>query len=306
MNGILNVLKPPGMTSFDVTAYLRGLTRVKKIGHTGTLDPGAAGVLPICIGNAARAIEYIADKDKQYRAELTLGITTDTQDCYGNIISKQGASIHKTKIKEALESFKGSYSQIPPMYSAVKIGGKKLYEMARKGIEIERKPRNVEIYSIEIIEIKDSAANDCFEIPTIRVLFDVKCSKGTYIRTLCADAGERLGCGGHMSFLVRTEAAGFNIMSALTLEDIKKMAQDGTLENALIRVDKVFDGYDMYELKEEEERKFLNGAFLELSGKGFSKGTLVRIYGSKGKFLALGEVISREGKLLLKSKKRFI
>jgi len=306
MNGILNVLKPPGMTSFDVTAYLRGLTREKKIGHTGTLDPGAAGVLPVCIGNAARAIEYIADKDKQYRAELTLGITTDTQDSFGNVTSRKGAGIHDEKIIEVLESFKGIYSQIPPMYSAVKIGGKKLYEMARKGIEIERKPRNVKIYSIEVINIKKNPATDRFEVPTVRVLFDVKCSKGTYIRTLCADAGERLGCGGHMSFLVRTEAAGFSIMSAFTLEDIKKMAQEGTLENALISVDKVFDGYDRYELKQEEERKFLNGAFIELGGKGFTKGTKVRIYGSEGKFLALGEVIIREGKLLLKSEKRFI
>jgi len=162
MNGILNVLKPPGMTSFDVVAYLRGILKIKKIGHTGTLDPGAAGVLPVCTGKATKAIEYLSDKDKVYRAELLLGVSTDTQDSYGEVIREQEVKASVEDIEKVIKSFEGDYSQLPPMYSAVKMNGKKLYELARSGIEVERTPRKVKIHFINILSIRGN-----------RVVFDV-------------------------------------------------------------------------------------------------------------------------------------
>ena len=165
MNGILNILKPPGMTSFDVVAYLRGLLRIKKIGHTGTLDPLAVGVLPVCIGSATKAIEFLMEKDKLYRAELTLGVSTDTQDASGEIVSIKAVNCTDEEIINAVRSFTGKYMQMPPMYSALKVNGKKLYELAREGITIERKSREVEIYSVDIIKIE--------RIDKVRVLFDI-------------------------------------------------------------------------------------------------------------------------------------
>jgi tRNA pseudouridine55 synthase len=201
------------MTSFDVVSYLRGVLKTKKIGHAGTLDPIAAGVLPIFVGKATKAIEFVMGEDKLYRAELTLGVGTDTQDSSGRVISKSKVEASDESIAEAVRSFTGVYSQLPPMFSALKVNGKKLYEMARKGIEVERRPREVEIHSIDIIEINRNKDD-------VTVLFDVHCSKGTYIRTLCYDIGEKLGCGGHMSFLLRKRAGIFNIESSVVLEKI--------------------------------------------------------------------------------------
>lgn len=306
MDGILNILKPPGMTSFDVVAYLRGVLKTKKIGHTGTLDPGAAGVLPICIGTATKAIEYITDTDKLYRAEMTLGVSTDTQDSYGEITSIRTVKLTDDKIKEAIESFVGKYEQIPPMYSAIKVNGKRLYELARQGLEVKRKPRSVEIYSIDVIDIK----NIIKETPaglnkTTKVIFDVVCSKGTYIRTLCHDIGEKLGCGGHMSFLVRTGAGIFRISSAVTLEDVKTIANDGRLGSILVETDKVFLNFEKVVLDKDIEKKFLNGVFISYNIKGFIPGSLLRVYNTKKNFIALGEIVDRKGRLFLKSKKRF-
>ena len=229
MDGIINVLKPTGMTSFDVVGYLRSVLRMKKIGHTGTLDPAAAGVLPVCTGKATKAIEFLMNKDKVYRAELTLGIETDTQDGTGRVIRKKEVSVSESRIEDALKSFVGSYNQIPPMYSALKVDGKKLYELARSGIEVERNAREVKVYFVNILDVKSN-----------RVIFDVGCSKGTYIRTLCSDIGEKLGCGGHMSFLVRTKSGVFNISDSLTLEEIKNHVEVDVLDRYVIGVEKVF------------------------------------------------------------------
>lgn len=313
MDGILNVLKPPGMTSFDVVAHLRGLTGIRKIGHAGTLDPLATGVLPVCTGLATRAIEFLMDKDKYYRAELTLGVTTDTQDSSGRILSSVPVLNSDEEIIKAVISFMGKYPQMPPMYSALKVDGKRLYELAREGTEIERQHRVVEVYSAEVLDIKRSAG--------IKVLLDVHCSKGTYIRTLCADIGERLKCGGHMSFLLRKRAGPFDIGSAFTLEELQKRKTNGTLSDAYTKVEKVFSGLSAYKLEKLEEKKFCNGMQLPIPNDVYPDGlansrsgqleaagnkeNLIRVYDSLGEFIALGEVCKRESDTYLKVKKFF-
>ncbi len=297
MDGILNILKPPGMTSFDVVSWLRGVLKTKKIGHTGTLDPMATGVLPVCVGKATKAIEYMMDKDKLYRAELTLGSATDTQDSSGTVISCTEIISTDSEITEAILSFKGRYMQLPPMYSAIKVDGRKLYELAREGTEIERKPRELEIYSIDIIKIdRDSE---------VRVLLDVHCSKGTYIRTLCADIGDKLGCGGHMSFLLRKKAGAFGLESALTLEEINEMAASGQIGSIMAEADTVFEGFQAITLNAADEKKLLNGVRVVINGcPGLGSG-YVRVYNESERFLALGELSGTEDRLELKSKKIF-
>ncbi|NLL04329.1 MAG: tRNA pseudouridine(55) synthase TruB [Clostridiaceae bacterium] len=294
MDGILNILKPTGMTSFDVVAYLRGLLKEKKIGHTGTLDPGAVGVLPVCIGKATKTIEYLTDKDKIYRAELTLGISTDTQDSYGTVLKVSEVEFTREQIYSAIMSFVGSYDQIPPMYSAVKIEGKKLYELARDGITIERKPRKVTIYSIDIIEIKGNKA-----------IFDVVCSKGTYIRTLCSDIGDKLGCGGHMSFLVRTRSGRFELSDSLTLEEILEFSKDNSISSKLSTIEDVFDDFDRIDLNSSETKKLINGAYAEIKRKSLREGIMFKTYDVNGHFIGISEVLLIKGRLLLKMKKRF-
>ncbi len=294
MDGILNVLKPPGMTSFDIVAYLRSLLKEKKIGHTGTLDPGAVGVLPVCIGKATKTIEYLTDKDKVYRAELTLGVSTDTQDNYGNVLKVCEVNFTKEQICNAIKSFVGRYSQIPPMYSAIKVEGKKLYELAREGITIERKPRDVTIHSINILDIRDNKA-----------VFDVECSKGTYIRTLCSDIGDKLGCGGHMSFLVRTKAGNFELSDSLTLEEIYEHSRDNSISGRLSSIEDTFKDYDRVYLNSYETKKIINGAYVELKDSALKKGTILRTYDDNVRFVGLSEVMLIKGCLLLKMKKQF-
>lgn len=210
-SGIVNVLKPPGVTSHDVVSYVRRVYGLKKVGHAGTLDPGAAGVLPVFLGPATRLIEFTADADKAYRAELTFGYATDSGDDSGEVIaSREGFSLPPAdEIAAVLASFVGENEQIPPMHSAIKVGGRKLYELARAGIAVERQPRSVTISAISLARVA---------APTI--LFDVTCSKGTYIRTLCADIGARAGCPAVMSFLVRTRVGGFTLADAKSFEEI--------------------------------------------------------------------------------------
>lgn len=300
MNGILNILKPPGMTSFDVVGYLRGVTKIKKIGHTGTLDPGAVGVLPICIGSATKAIEYMTDKDKVYRAEMTLGVSTDTQDSSGQILEQKPVNVTSEEVSRVVTQFIGKLQQVPPMYSAIKVEGKKLYELARSGITVERMPREIEVYSINIIKNIDEKGKG-----PKTVILDVHCSKGTYIRTLCHDIGEQLGCGGHMSFLVRLKAGSFTIASALTLQEVASLHHEGRLYENLLSPDQVFDNLSAVQLEEVEESRFLNGVYINLREGNHKEGDSVRVYDRMGKFLAVGEVISKQGLLLLKSKKVF-
>jgi len=224
-------LKPPGMTSHDVISFLRRTLKIRKAGHTGTLDPGVAGVLAVCLGKATKAIEYMEDGIKHYRAEVSFGRTTDTQDSFGHTVKVYDASlITEGQAKNAILSWRGKHLQMPPMVSAVKHKGKKLYELAREGKEVPRCPRPVEIYEINIIRFRG------FGTPNPSVLFDLTCSRGTYVRTLCHDTGEVLGCGGYMSFLVRTGTGNLDISDSLMLEEILEKTENGNIRDCIIPV----------------------------------------------------------------------
>ena len=232
INGMINVYKERGFTSFDVVAKLRGILHVKKIGHTGTLDPDATGVLPICVGSATKVCELLTDKDKVYEAVLHLGVTTDTEDATGQVLrddSEHARLLSEEAVRNAIESFVGTYAQVPPMYSALKVNGQKLCDLARKGMTVERKARNVTIYSIEIKKM---------ELPFVTM--QVHCSKGTYIRTLCADIGEKLGVGGSMESLVRTRVSVFRLEEAHTLAQIEEYCKQDELSKLMMSVDSLF------------------------------------------------------------------
>jgi tRNA pseudouridine55 synthase len=295
MDGILNILKPPGMTSFDVVAYLRGILKTRKIGHTGNLDPEEVGVLPVCIGNATKAIEFITDKDKTYIAEITLGIETDTQDATGNINSTKEVCVERSGFEDVLKTFEGKINQIPPMYSAVKINGKKLYELAREGKTVERKPREVNVYSLKCIGQRSKD----------KYLMEIKCSKGTYIRTLCADIGNELSCGAHMSFLVRTNAGSFDISSSMRLSEIRELSDSEKINEKLISVEKVFEDLKSIVLDSDSTKKYLNGVTVNVTEKPLGK-ELVRVYAGERGFIALGELFESNGVYKLKSEKLFL
>ena len=249
INGILNIYKEKGYTSHDVVARLRGIFGQKKIGHTGTLDPDAEGVLPVCLGRATKVCDLLTDKDKTYEAVLLLGKETDTQDITGTVLKECDPSeITEETAKKCIESFIGEYDQIPPMYSALKVNGKKLYELAREGKVVERKSRKVQIYDIRIKEMK---------LPRIRM--EVSCSKGTYIRTLCNDVGEVLGVGGCMESLIRTRVSAFQIKDAKTLEEIGALKQEGMLEEILVPIDEMFPLYPKITVKDDWKAFAKNG-----------------------------------------------
>lgn len=278
INGIINIYKEAGFTSHDVVAKLRGIVKQKKIGHTGTLDPDAVGVLPVCFGNATKLCDMLTDKTKEYRARMLLGRTSDTQDASGTILTEKEVSASEEEVREAVMSFVGTYDQIPPMYSALKVNGKKLYELARQGVEIERKPRTVEIHHIHIEEIA---------LPY--VTFTVGCSKGTYIRTLCADIGDKLGCGALMESLVRTRVGTFPIEEALKLSQVEELVREGRLEERVIAPDAVFEEYEAITALPEADKALLNGNKLYFRQvravrKRFADGEWVRVYASNGTF----------------------
>lgn len=230
INGIINVYKEAGFTSHDVVAKLRGIVKQKKIGHTGTLDPDATGVLPVCLGNATKLCDMLTDKSKEYVTTMRLGFCTDTQDISGTVQKTAKVNVTEEMVKETVLSFVGRYDQIPPMYSALKVGGKKLYELAREGKEVERAARSIEIFSIEILNVS---------LP--EVTMRVHCSKGTYIRTLCHDIGLKLGCFGTMVKLERTKVASFLLENAHTLSEIEAYVKEGKLEEILTKTEDMFD-----------------------------------------------------------------
>lgn len=282
IHGIINIYKERGFTSHDVVAKLRGIVGQKKIGHTGTLDPEAEGVLPVCLGKATKLCDMLTDKDKTYETVLLLGTTTDTQDIFGTVCSERilEPSIDEAAVKACIMGFVGAYEQVPPMYSALKINGKKLYELARKGIEVERKARPVTIYDIVIKEIA---------LPRVRM--EVTCSKGTYIRTLCHDIGEKLGCGGCMESLLRTKVSRFELQDAWTLKEVQKKKDAGKLEELVVPIDAMFTQYQAVTLKEEYESFVLNGnLFLMKHVKEpitVEVNEQVRVYDGQGQFLAI-------------------
>jgi len=277
MDGIINVDKPLGITSHDVVYRLRKLLNIKKIGHTGTLDPDAGGVLPMCIGKGTKLAELLTATDKQYLAEMTLGAITDTQDKSGEILESFEVNVSEEEIKEAVKTFIGEISQIPPMYSAIKIDGKKLYELAREGKTIERQARTVLIKNIEIKEIK-------LEQNTVTMLVD--CSKGTYIRTLCEDIGKTLGCGGYMSALTRTKSGRFDISDAFTLEQIEKMLQSGDM-SFFVPVEDAIPEYPRIVVAENNARKIRYG--IKTSVQGLEIGKTYRVFDEQNDFLVIAQ-----------------
>ena len=282
IHGIINVYKEKGYTSHDVVAKLRGIVGQKKIGHTGTLDPDATGVLPVCLGKATKLCDLLTDKDKTYEAVMLLGRTTDTQDITGEILEEKSIqNLTENTVRETIMKFVGDYEQIPPMYSALKVNGKKLYELAREGKTIERKARPVKILEIRILEM---------DLPRVRM--EVSCSKGTYIRTLCNDIGEKLGCGGCMESLIRTRVSGFQIADAKTLDEIQKIRQEGRLDEILIPIDEMFPVYPKIIIKEKWKAFAKNGNPLEpkmLTDRKTVAGDneQVRLYDEDGKFIAI-------------------
>lgn len=287
MNGVINVYKEAGFTSHDVVAKLRGIVKQKKIGHTGTLDPDAEGVLPVCLGNATKLCGLLTEKEKTYRAVLLLGQTTDTQDTSGRVLTEAPVNVGEEEVRETILSFLGDYDQIPPMYSALKVNGKKLYELARAGKEVERQARRVRILEIQIQEIR---------LP--EVVFTVTCSSGTYIRTLCQDIGEKLGCGGCMKRLLRTKVDRFELADSHKLSELEALMKAGRIEEVLLPVDDVFAACPAVRVKPESDRLIRNGNpfgkedIAEVTGECPAEGTeleltCVRVYNSDGEFCGL-------------------
>ena len=286
LDGVLNIYKEKGYTSHDVVARLRRIVGQKKIGHTGTLDPEAEGVLPVCLGKATKLCDLLTDKDKTYEAVLLLGISTDTQDTTGKILEeKNTADLREEAVREVVLSFEGEYDQIPPMFSALKVGGKKLYELARDGKEVERKPRHVQIYRIRILQI---------DLPRVRM--EVTCSKGTYIRTLCHDIGEKLGCGGCMESLLRTRVERFGVAESLRISEVEQLMDEGTLQEHMIKVDEMFPDYQKVYLTPEASAAVRNGNSFRLGDviwiselSGFQNAERVRVYDEERNFIAVYE-----------------
>lgn len=283
INGIINVYKERGYTSHDVVAKLRGILKQKKIGHTGTLDPEAQGVLPVCLGNATKVCDMLTDQTKEYRAVLLLGIRTDTQDITGTVLEERPVSCTGEEVRSCIGRFTGVQEQIPPMYSALKVNGKKLYELARQGIEVERRARRITIEKIQINDI-------CLPEADITVT----CSKGTYIRTLCNDIGETLGCGGCMKSLLRTRVGSFCIGDSVRLDDIEACREAGEIDRIVCPTDSIFGELHKLCLSPEAERLVRNGNPLHpglVSGltEKPREGEQFRLYGRAGDFLAVYE-----------------
>lgn len=293
VHGIINVYKEKGFTSFDVVAKLRGIMKQKKIGHTGTLDPDAEGVLPVCLGKATKVCDLLTDKSKEYEAVMLLGKMTDTQDITGTILEEKEVLVSEEQVLEAVYSFVGDYMQIPPMYSALKVNGQKLCDLARAGKTVERQARPVIIHEIEITKI---------ELP--RVWMRVYCSKGTYIRTLCQDIGEKLGCGACMESLLRTKVSEFVLKDALRLSEIEKLVKERTegiapadwntsMFDFVHSVDSVFLQYKKVEVKAEYNKVLYNGNRIEKEMiEGYQielEKEPIRIYDEKGDFIGIYE-----------------
>ncbi len=281
---ILCIDKPQDFTSFDVVAKLRGMSGIRRVGHAGTLDPMATGVLPVFFGRATKACDILPVQDKRYTARFQLGLTTDTLDITGRVTSTSGRRATTEEVQRAAASFAGETLQVPPMYSAIRVGGQRLYDLARQGIEVERKPRPVMIYELHLTGADEDKQE--FEI-------DVLCAKGTYIRTLCADIGSTLGTGACVTFLRRTMAAGFTIEQCITLDEAQRLTDEGRLQECFLPVEQAFSRLPSVRLNEGQTRRFLNGAPLNASRIGPLAGlpdTDVSVMGFDGAFLGLGGI----------------
>lgn len=294
-NGVLIIDKPQDFTSFDVCALLRGLLRTKKIGHAGTLDPMATGVLPVFVGKATKAIELLPVHGKEYETSFRLGICTTTQDIWGEITKTAPFSVTREQLEAVLPEFRGDIMQTPPMYSAVSVDGKRLYELARKGVEIDRPARQITIEKLELMSFDEKTGEG-----TLRCA----CSKGTYIRTLVADIGDRLGCGAAITALRRTVACGYSLENAVTIEEARRLKEEGTLEDRLLSMESAFTGYRCAVVTDNQTVRVKNGGALALDRiKPFEakeNGEYVRIKSRDGEFLAIGMVSLDDSELKIK------
>lgn len=297
INGIINIYKEKGYTSHDVVAKLRGIVSQKKIGHTGTLDPDAVGVLPVCLGKGTKLCDMLTDKDKVYEAVLLLGITTDTEDTSGTILEQKPVTISEDQVREIVQGFVGEYDQIPPMYSALKVNGKKLYELARAGQVVERSPRKVLIHAIEIVKI---------ELP--RVTMRIHCSKGTYIRSLCRDIGQAAGCGGCMEELTRTRVGIFSIEDSYTLDQIIELRDTRQLSHAIHKIENMFLQYESVTVSHKFDKLIYNGNKFginhTINAMIPADGQLVRVYDEDQNFIGIYEYC--DGQKLYSPRKMFI
>lgn len=285
MNGVINVYKPKGITSFDAVRLIKKVSKEKKVGHTGTLDPLASGVLPICLGKATKLVDYIMNGNKVYKAKMKLGEITDTYDREGKILAKREVNVTEKDVEEALKSFIGEILQVPPMYSALKVNGKKLYELARQGIEVERKARSVTIFNINISNI---------ELPY--VTFTVECSKGTYIRSLCYDIGEKLGSGAVMWELERCSSGVFDIDSSVKLDELT----EENFEENLISIDECLREYESIQFDKQFEKLLINGLSI-MDPRVLSKvreNTVYKVYDINGEVIGLGSLTVKGFKII--------
>lgn len=287
MTGLICLNKPKEITSFSAVAKVRGITREKKCGHTGTLDPMATGVLPIMLGGATRFIDFLPDSDKGYVAEFKLGVVTDTLDITGEVLEENNFSVTKEEMKSVLLNFKGTISQIPPMYSAVSVDGQRLYDLARKGIEVERQARKVEVKELELLEFDEETG-----IGKIEVL----CSKGTYIRSIIDDFGKKLGCGATMISLVRTKAMGIDLSECIFLEDLQNIKDTSNdFSSVVVSVEKLFECYPQIFVSEAQSHRFSNGGSLMRDRlKKNLKDGIYRVYSNEKIFLGLGELSEQD------------
>lgn len=296
MKGILCIDKPSGYTSFDVVARIRGMAKTRKVGHSGTLDPMATGVLPIFIGSAAKACDLLPDGDKRYLARFCLGKTTDTYDSTGTLLSNRKSRVGSEEVLSCLARFRGPVMQLPPMYSAVRVNGKRLYEIARAGGEVERKPRPVTIYELTL---------SSFDPSTQEGELEIFCSKGTYVRSIVHDLGQALGVGGVMTALRRTQACSFRLADCITLEEAQERAAMGCFEEKLLPVDRLFEVYPPIRLNEVQSARFQNGVKLDLKRLRYQDaGGFHRVYGADGAFLGLASL--EKEKEQLKIEKLFL
>lgn len=284
MNGVLLIDKPKEFTSFDVIAVVRGITGQRKAGHTGTLDPNATGVLPVLLGSATKAQDLIPNHDKKYIADFRLGITTDTLDIWGTELSRRDTDISEEQLTSSLEAFRGEIRQIPPMYSAVQKNGQRLYDLARKGIEVEREKRRVTVYSLELLSF--DRANRCGKL-------EIFCSKGTYVRTIIDDIGKKLGCGAVMTGLRRTEACGFSLDSCITPDELKELKEKDEISKVLLSVESLFSDYQSLYISPMQAKRFSNGGALDISRTALRNHppqdkTILRVKENSLGFLGLG------------------
>lgn len=295
MNGIIVIDKENGYTSFDVVAKMRRICGEKKIGHTGTLDPMATGVLPILIGNATKAQSLLPESDKEYEATLSFGITTDTLDITGKVLSQTESNVKSEDLEAVLPQFRGDIMQLPPMYSAVSKDGVRLYELARKGLVTEREVRPITVYKLDLLNFDE-------QLQSAQIL--VKCSKGTYIRSICDDIGQALGCGAVMTSLRRVTACGYTLDDAITLEKAKELSENGMLEEYLRPTESVFACYPLVKVTEAQAVRFKNGGGLMLSrtdvDDSSENGAYYRVYNSSDVFLGLGYVNKEKEELSVK------